>query len=35
MHKDEESRNTHDRMGFSEGWGEALDQLVAAAKTMS
>ena len=35
MHKDEESRNTHDRMGFSEGWGKALDQLVAAAKTMS
>ena len=34
LHKDEESRNTHDRMGFSEGWGKALDQLVAHAKTM-
>jgi hypothetical protein len=27
-------RNTHDRMGFSEGWGKALDQLVAYAKTI-
>jgi uncharacterized protein YndB with AHSA1/START domain len=34
MHKDEEGRNAHDRMGFSEGWGKALDQLVAHAKTM-
>jgi uncharacterized protein YndB with AHSA1/START domain len=34
MHKDEESRNTHEQMGFSEGWGRALDQLVAHAKTM-
>jgi len=34
MHKDEEGRDTHDRMGFSEGWGKALDQLVAHAKTM-
>ena len=25
MHKDEESRDKHDRMGFSEGWGKALD----------
>jgi len=33
-HKDEESRNRHDRIGFSEGWGKALDQLVAHAKTM-
>jgi Activator of Hsp90 ATPase homolog 1-like protein len=32
MHKDEESRNTHDRMGFSGGWGKALDQLVAQPK---
>jgi uncharacterized protein YndB with AHSA1/START domain len=35
MHKDEASRDAHDRMGFSEGWGKALDQLVAYAKTMS
>ena len=34
MHKDEEGRNAHDRMGFSEGWSKALDQLVAQAKTM-
>jgi uncharacterized protein YndB with AHSA1/START domain len=34
MHKDEESCKAHDRMGFSAGWGKALDQLVAHAKTM-
>ena len=34
LHKDEEGRNAHDRMGFSEGWGKALDQLVAHAKAM-
>jgi uncharacterized protein YndB with AHSA1/START domain len=34
MHKDENDRNAHDRMGFSEGWSKALDQLVAHAKTM-
>jgi len=34
IHKDEESRNRHERMGFSEGWGRSLDQLVAHAKTM-
>ena len=34
MHKDEKDRNAHDRMGFSDGWGKALDQLVAAAKMM-
>ena len=34
MHKDEKDRNAHDRMGFSDGWSKALDQLVAAAKTM-
>src|SRR4051812_3549650 len=27
MHKDEAGRDTHDRMGFSDGWGKALDQL--------
>lgn len=30
MHRDEEGRNTHDRMGFQEGWGTAIDQLVEA-----
>ena len=35
MHKDEASRDAHARMGFSEGWGKALDQLVAHARTMS
>jgi uncharacterized protein YndB with AHSA1/START domain len=34
MHKDGESRDKHERMGFGEGWGRALDQLVAYAKTM-
>jgi uncharacterized protein YndB with AHSA1/START domain len=34
LHKDEEGRDAHDRMGFTEGWGKALDQLVAHAKTM-
>jgi uncharacterized protein YndB with AHSA1/START domain len=28
-HSDEESRNQHAAMGFAEGWGKALDQLVA------
>jgi hypothetical protein len=28
MHKDEESRNTHDRMGVGEGWGKALDHAI-------
>jgi uncharacterized protein YndB with AHSA1/START domain len=34
MHKDGESRDKHERMGFREGWGRALDQLVAYAKTI-
>ena len=29
IHGDEESRRKHDAMGFQEGWGKALDQLVA------
>jgi uncharacterized protein YndB with AHSA1/START domain len=33
MHSTEASRRQHDEMGFQEGWGKALDQLVAAAKT--
>lgn len=28
MHKDEESRKKHEDMGFQEGWGKALTQLV-------
>lgn len=32
MHKDEENRKAHDEMGFHDGWGKALDQLVAVAK---
>ena len=32
IHKDEEGRRKHEEMGFHEGWGKALDQLVAAAK---
>ena len=34
LRKDEESRNRHGRMGLSEGWGKALDRLVARAKTI-
>jgi len=33
LHKDPEGRNAHEAMGFSQGWGAALDQLVALAKT--
>lgn len=28
IHRDEEGRNKHKEMGFYEGWGKALDQLV-------
>ncbi|MGC1458904.1 MAG: SRPBCC family protein [Steroidobacteraceae bacterium] len=31
IHGDEESRKAHEKMGFYEGWGKALDQLVALA----
>jgi uncharacterized protein YndB with AHSA1/START domain len=34
IHKDEEGRRKHEEMGFHEGWGKALDQLVAFAKKM-
>jgi len=33
LHGDEESRKKHDEMGFHEGWGKALHQLVELAKT--
>lgn len=34
IHGDEESRRKHEQMGFHEGWGKALDQLVAMVKKM-
>ncbi|MCK6481535.1 MAG: SRPBCC family protein [Planctomycetes bacterium] len=33
LHRDEEGRRTHEDMGFRDGWGKALDQLVAQAGT--
>ena len=33
IHTDEESRKTHETMGFHDGWGAALDQLVALVKS--
>ena len=29
MHADSSGRQTHEEMGFHDGWGAALDQLVA------
>ena len=34
MHRDEAECRQHEEMGFHDGWGTALDQLVAHAKTM-
>ncbi|MPZ20765.1 MAG: polyketide cyclase [Luteitalea sp.] len=34
MHGDEEDRRRHDEMGFQDGWGKALEQLVALAKSL-
>lgn len=34
IHRDEEGRAQHEKMGFHEGWGQCLDQLVAYSKTM-
>lgn len=34
LHRDEEGRNRHEAMGFYEGWGAALDQLVEYAGTV-
>lgn len=34
VHRDEEGRKKHEEMGFQDGWGTALDQLVAVAKKM-
>jgi uncharacterized protein YndB with AHSA1/START domain len=34
MHADKEARAKHEKMGFHDGWGTALDQLVAMIKQM-
>lgn len=34
IHRDEAGRKRHEEMGFHDGWGKALDQLVAHVKTM-
>jgi uncharacterized protein YndB with AHSA1/START domain len=34
LHADAEARARHAAMGFDEGWGKALDQLVALARTL-
>jgi uncharacterized protein YndB with AHSA1/START domain len=34
IHGDEEGRSRHAAMGFEEGWGKALEQLVAMVKAM-
>ena len=34
IHRDEATRKKHEEMGFQEGWGTALDQLVAFTKTL-
>lgn len=34
MHRDPEGRKQHEEMGFAEGWGKCLDQLVEMVKQM-
>jgi uncharacterized protein YndB with AHSA1/START domain len=34
IHRDEGARKVHEGMGFQDGWGKALDQLVALAKKL-
>jgi uncharacterized protein YndB with AHSA1/START domain len=34
IHGDESARKKHEQMGFHDGWGKALDQLVEVAKKM-
>jgi uncharacterized protein YndB with AHSA1/START domain len=34
IHRDDAGRKKHEEMGFYQGWGKALDQLVAHVKTM-
>ena len=35
LHRDEAGRQQHEEMGFHEGWGKALDQLVSHARTVT
>lgn len=34
LHRDEEGRKRHEAMGFADGWGKALDQLVEHVKSL-
>lgn len=34
LHKDDEDRKTHEEMGFLDGWGRCLEQLVGVAKQL-
>lgn len=34
IHRDEDGRKKHEQMGFFDGWGQVLDQLVAYVKQM-
>jgi uncharacterized protein YndB with AHSA1/START domain len=34
IHRDEETRTKHEQMGFLEGWGMVLDQMIAYVKAM-
>lgn len=34
IHRDETGKNTHEQMGFHDGWGTALDQLVEAVASL-
>ena len=34
IHRDQAGRDAHEKMGFQEGWGKALDQLVELAKSL-
>jgi uncharacterized protein YndB with AHSA1/START domain len=34
MHRDEAGRRQHEEMGFHDGWGMVLDQLIAHVRTM-
>jgi uncharacterized protein YndB with AHSA1/START domain len=33
-HGDEEAKQRHEEMGFHEGWGQVLEQLIAYAKAL-
>lgn len=35
MHKDEATKKQHEQMGFHEGWGKALDQLIQHMKSIA